>query len=180
MEFTESRLRFEFQEEEWDALIKYDNEADYQKIKRSIPGTKAVDFVGISNENLYFIEVKNYRGHRIESKPKVEELDTIIAQKVRDTLAGIMGGVRNSTHKEKKWQKHLSHLSDKNKPVHIILWMEEEPPNRFISKRQKVSRDTLTQKLKKRTSWLSGRVIVANKAHNPLEGKLQVSFPDDG
>lgn len=173
MVFEESYLRFEFRDGDWSDLVKYDEEKDYRNLENSMPATKAVDFVGISGGSIHFIEVKNYRGHRIESKPKIEELDIIIAQKVRDTLAGIVGGVRNSTHKEELWAQHLAHLSDKNKRLHISLWMEEDS---HIPDRLKVSGGTLTQKLKKRLSWLSGRVIVANKANNPLEGKLQVEF----
>ena len=173
MEFSESRLRFEFREVEWNALVKYDDETDYQKLKNNVPKTKAVDFVGISNENLYLIEVKNYRGHRIASKPKIEEIDIILAQKVRDTLAGMVGGVRNSTHRQELWAKHLAHLAEKGKKLQVILWMEEDSR---VPARLKVSAGTLTKQLKKRMSWLSCQVIVANKANNPLEGKLQVDF----
>lgn len=117
--------------------------------------------------------MKNYRGYRIESKPKIEELDIIVAQKVRDTLAGVLGGVRNSTHKEEVWRQHLAHLSDKIKRLHIILWMEDDSPN---PKRQKVFRDVLIQRLKKRLSWLSNRIIISDRDHNPLKSKLQVDF----
>lgn len=36
--------------------------------------------------------------------------------------------------------------------------------------------NTLTQRLKKRLSWLSSRVIVASKSDNLLSGKLQADF----
>lgn len=176
MVFEESHLRFNFHDEEWDHLVKYDEEKDYRKLGNSIPGTKGVDFIGISREIIYFIEVKNYRGYRLESKPKIAELDIIVAQKVRDTLAGLLGGIRNSTHKKEIWSKHLAHVGDKKKQLNILLWMEEDNPNEG---RQKVYKNILGKNLKRRMSWLSSRIIIVDKTSNPLEERLQVDFLPD-
>ncbi|MCB0568965.1 MAG: hypothetical protein KDC66_04345 [Phaeodactylibacter sp.] len=175
MAFEESRLRFNFLEGHWEHLVKYDEEKDYRKLEQSIPGTKGVDFIGISNHDIFFFEVKNYRGHKIASKQKIDELEIIVAQKVRDTLGGIVGGVRNSTNREESWQQHLKFLGDKKKRLNIVLWIEEDPRHRQ-PKEQNIYSQILTQKLKQHLSWLSCKVIVANKANNPIIDKLQVDF----
>ena len=90
--FEESRLIFKFGDS-WQ-VIQYDaKDSDYTKGLGIIEGSHAVDFVGIHDEILYLIEVKNYHNCRIENKPKLEngELAVELAQKVRDTIAGIVG-----------------------------------------------------------------------------------------
>ncbi len=114
--FEESHLRFEFGEE-WTLVEQYDEHADFDEIKDAVSETKGVDFVGIlQNEALYFFEVKNFRGHRISSKGRFREDDDPIwlevAQKVRDTIAGIIGGNRMSLDAEEqlKWRKFSDYL----------------------------------------------------------------------
>jgi len=55
-------------------------------------GTKAVDFVGVRGGSLFFFEVKDFRGYRIENtRRQREELPLEIGLKVRDSLAGVAG-----------------------------------------------------------------------------------------
>ncbi len=76
MRFEESKLLFDFSDLSWNYLMQYDQETDFDKIQNAILGTKAVDFIGIFKENtLCIIEVKNFRGTRIQNKPRVEDGD---------------------------------------------------------------------------------------------------------
>ena len=173
MIFEEGAIRFDFLERSWSNVLKYDEEKDFEKIR--INNNKGVDFIGVCSEKdaVYFIEVKDYRGHRILSKPKIEELDDTIALKVRDTLAGIIGGARNSTHLKAEWKEFLEYVSNDGRQCYIILWMEEDNIN---NKRTKSARANLNQRLKKKLSWLTKRVIVTSLNENPIEDVLDVSF----
>jgi hypothetical protein len=65
----EGYLAFEFGER-W-RVLKLDEHQYYRKHIGKIDETKAVDFVGIfDDKKLYFIEVKDFRGYRIENKDR--------------------------------------------------------------------------------------------------------------
>ena len=88
--FEEGHLRFRF-DDSWYA-IKYDEHPDYRERIERLDGTKAVDFVAVHRDSqLFLIEVKDFRGHRIENQPRLREgeLAIEVGQKVRDTVAGI-------------------------------------------------------------------------------------------
>ena len=156
-------------------IIKYDDTKDYHKVRDGVDGTKGVDFVASTTKQFYLIEIKNYRGHRIQSKSKIQELDLQIAQKVRDTLAGIVGGTRNSTHRQADWRHFLKLLMD-GISIHVLLWMEED---RLPSKLRKSAAGIMNRRLKQRLSWLTANVMVINKTNNPLNEFLQAEFIPD-
>ena len=65
--FEEGQLAFVFGEQ-WN-ILKLDAHPAYRHGIEKIQGTKAVDFVGMFHgENLYFIEVKDFRAYRVERK----------------------------------------------------------------------------------------------------------------
>jgi hypothetical protein len=67
---NEKLLRFRF-DDTW-AVIKYDDHRDYLERIQHLPETKGVDFVAVLDERfLYFIEAKDFRGHRIENRARV-------------------------------------------------------------------------------------------------------------
>jgi hypothetical protein len=180
----ESGMRFLFDDEKWSLLIKYDEQTDYKKILNAVHETKAVDFMGIlNNEILSLIEVKNFRGHRIENKPRLDgtddPLEVEIAQKVRDTIAGIVGAARNSTHLRENWVKYCDFLLSQNKKTHVILWLEEDEiplSNITRTKRERARGGTLTQRLKQKMNWLTPNVLVSNITDNPYSESLKVEF----
>ncbi len=182
MTFEESGLRFEFSPTHWSDLIQYDETKDFMKIRDAVPRTKGVDFVGIfQNETLLLMEVKNLRGSRIANKPRVEQgedsLEVEFAQKVKDTVAGIAGGARNSTHFKTEWTLFLDLMKNEGKRVDAVLWLEEDfPPAGLPEKREKARRDAFLKNLKKGIAWLTGRVFVFNKQDNPYPGSLTVTF----
>ncbi len=170
MQFIESDLSFDFLDAAWTDVMQYDVEKDYvDKIQKELKGTKAIDFLGIFNKNtLVLMEVKNFRGHRIENKPRLENgdnpLEVEVALKIRDTLAGIVGAARNSTHKKEIWRKYFHFISNFEKRIECVLWLEEDldsRPSHIVEKRKKAQGGTLTQQLKKRLTWFTPYVIVA-------------------
>ncbi len=185
MEFLETNISFKFDTDYWSDLIQYDTQTDFKKIRNDIPGTRAVDFIGVLEKNtLSLFEVKNFRGYRIDSKDRMNngELVEVFAQKVRDTLSGIIGGARNSTHMPETWKKYTRLLIEKD--VHIVCWVEEDRHANFSNiyqKRNKARASGLVQEIKRKLSWLTTKVMVADIKNNPYKDTLQVSFthPDN-
>ena len=84
--FTEGRLTFSFPPG-WDAL-KYDESTFHKKHFQSFAGgSKAVDFVAFKPDELWLIEVKDYRAR---TRTKSPDLFEEIARKVQATLAGLV------------------------------------------------------------------------------------------
>lgn len=170
-EFIESKIRFEFDEQNWN-IIQYDaSNGDFRKYVH-INETKAVDFVGIYNSNtLVLFEIKSFRGfgndaivqNRLQNG--MEELSTEIAQKVRDTISVIAGF--NRTLSSPFWSESEEIISNANKQVMIVAWVEETK-----NRTKKVEMGTRLRKLKQRLSWLSPYIYIENvkERHISFEG----------
>jgi hypothetical protein len=125
--------------------------------------TKAVDFLGILDEcELYLIEVKNYRGDRIQFKDKLlkGELHKELAQKIRDSVACIIGAYRTSNEPE-HWARYAKLLCNKKREIRIIFWLEYDlPPNSYL--RQKMTHFLGAKVFKRKLKWLTNQVQVEN------------------
>lgn len=126
-EISESGLLFKFSDQ-WE-VYQLDKEADYrEKICKNIPETKSVDFIGFNEKQkiLLFVEVKSFRGfgNRTNIQRLTGENDDItveVAQKVRDSLATVIGGARNSTNLSDTWKRYIDHLNNKKKSQGRIM-----------------------------------------------------------
>ncbi len=179
MRFEEGRLAFVFDSKWRESVFKFDEHPDYKNMANSLPGTKGVDFLGILDSEVYLIEVKNFRGYRIENKYRISNGDLLIeiGQKIKDTIACMVGSSRSSSNTE-MWQSFCDLLLDKGKKVRVILWLEEDkPPRRNHQVSQNILRNDLKQKLK----WLAVKVDIRNKGEViPSTLHLQVeSLPMD-
>jgi hypothetical protein len=183
MILIEELLSFDFNDEYWTDLCQYDIETDFKNIK--ISKTKGVDFIGILNENsLILFEVKDLRRHRIENKHRTQKegddpIELEAAKKFRDTLAGIIGGARNSTHNSEMWQKYLAFLSNHKKQIQVVLWLEEDRPILPVSiahRRNQAKGGTYTNVLKAKMKWLTPHVLVVDSENNPYSDGLNVMF----
>lgn len=181
-EFNESGLLFKFSDQ-WE-VYQLDKEADYrEKICKKVPETKSIDFIGF-NENqkiLLFVEVKSFRGHgnRTNRQRLTGENDDItveVAQKVRDSLATIIGGARHSTNQPDKWKKYIDHLTNE-KDLKVIAWVELDVSTQNLLERSKINISTRRNELRKRLTWLTSDVQVLNTQNynNELEG-MEVSL----
>jgi len=188
-------MRFDFDDTKWTYLMKYDAESEHKILQKSITitkvitcsncnqpnqaffGSKGVDILGILNKDvLLFIEATNYRGYE---RPKPEDLANETAQKVRDTLAGIVGGARNSTHHSAEYKAYLDCLGSNRKTLQVVLWLEENSsptPRPIQEKREKRADRNLENLLKKRLNWLTTKVYVVNHEENPYQDSLTVEF----
>lgn len=160
-----------------------DKEADYrEKICKQVPETKSIDFIGFNDASniLLFVEVKSFRGYgnRTNRQRLTGESDDItveVAQKVRDSLAAIMGGARHSTNLSDKWKKYIDHLN-KEKTLKVIAWVELDVSTTTLLRRANVNMGTRKKELRKRLTWLTSDVQILNiqNYNNELEG-MEVS-----
>lgn len=161
----EQNLLFTF-EDSWQ-VVKLDDHRAYRSGLGKLAGSKAVDFLGIHQNQLYFIEAKDFRGHRIENQQRLRsgQLGTEIAQKVRDSVACIVAAHRQSGNSE--WQPFLKILRDQRKLVKVVVWLEHDlPADPYTRNKDRAS--IATKEFKKKLRWLTTTVLVANMADNPL------------
>ena len=94
------KLEFSFPED-WQ-VTKYDDWAFYQRhFKDCCTGNKGVDLLAFDphTRTLWLLEVKDYRLHRREKQARIWDE---IAQKTRDTLAGLMAAQVNSSASDER------------------------------------------------------------------------------
>lgn len=187
--FVEGYLQFEFADA-W-TVVKYDETAEYARIRNQTEA-KGVDFVGlvvpsVSRFVIQLIEVKDFRGHRIENAPRIRssELALEVAQKVRDTVAGVVGASRTSTDVQ-RWQRFAGALRRKRDGVRVVLWVEQDRPhnNGTVSRRSRQMRgktelSVLAGMLKAKTRWLSAKIFVVDQGTG-LEGVTTTNLPGAG
>lgn len=165
--FIESKLDFSFDEKNWDVL-KYDSDPNYLKISNSLEGTKAIDFLGFyNNSTLVMFEVKGLRGYGSYKSVNerladgMEVLSTEIAQKVKDTVAAIVGISRNIQAEGTIWEKAAKQITQ-NHDLMIITWIEEDLNNKALRDRKKNEMSVRTRKLQNKLAWLTINISVDN------------------
>lgn len=83
---VEEKLSFAFKDV--DFAEKYDDWKHYRNQYNSVcGGSKAVDFLVMKNDEIWLIEVKDYRQYK---RSKAIDLADEVALKVRDTMAGLV------------------------------------------------------------------------------------------
>lgn len=115
----EGCLKFQF--EEASIPWKYDDSSFYRNQFQSFAGgAKGVDFLCHTRNTLWLIEVKDYRAHE---RQKSQDLSEEVAEKVRDTLAGLaalrVNGNGNDPN-ERKWAT----AALKKKRLRVVLHLE--------------------------------------------------------
>ena len=163
--FDEEHQRFAFDDQQW-TVVKYDDHRDYRQKIAKLHGTKAVDFVGLHDGPdgvLYWIEVKDFRGYRIPNKPRLSggELAAEVGQKVRDSIAGVIGAHLTSGQWE-TWRPFAKAISRRDGRIQVLLWLEEDNVAGPLGRRQNAAQ-VQAQLLKKTLGWLTPRVFVVSQ-----------------
>lgn len=172
---TEGALRFDF-DDRW-TVLQYDgpDPGDYRSKLMPLEDTKAVDFVAVcknadGQEHFYCIEIKDYRD---QPRPNQRDLAVTVAQKTRDTVAGIVGFSRTSNTPH-IWAPFIQALARRRTPVTILFWLEERhlpgPPQRRIQRTQVQIRE-----IQRRLKWLTTKVIVTGRGLGGVPDGLTVS-----
>jgi hypothetical protein len=153
---VEDQLRFTFQRTAWSA-VKWDEEPAYLHGLRRHDG-KAVDIVStLDRRSLRLFEIKDPRGHWIEYRDRnpVGVLAQIVADKVRDTLAGLLFG--RDRHPSDHLLVHLKTLFDRDERVLVVLWLESFQLDPAMAV-------TLTGLIERRLHWMKPKVLVTSRA----------------
>jgi hypothetical protein len=171
--FEEGHLRFRF-DDSWYA-IKYDEHPDYRERIERLDGTKAVDFVAVYlDSQLFLIEVKDFRGHRIDNQPRLREgeLAIEVGQKVRDTVAGIVAAYHRGNDED--WERAVRRMGCRESPVRVILWLEQDLPPGPPGRRHNQA-SVLIDALRNRLQWLTPRILVVSLGTGNAPDGLQVT-----
>lgn len=149
-------------------MLKYDKSGCYYKttLNRDIEQTKAVDFLCLDATGpLLMLEVKDF-SRAVPDLEKFENVPLAVAQKVRDTLAGILGGSYHATGVEKQaFQASYRKLSI---PPRVVYFFKDlATPARRPPQRTANQRDVLLKLLKRHLKWLTREVMVVDLTNYP-------------
>lgn len=160
---------FEFGDQ-WFITFKYDDTDFHQKEATKLQGvidgvphsTKAVDVVGLHNvSGLLLLEAKDFRGHRIANKPRIEgEVSVEVAVKARDTIAALLGAARKPVTEFSSGE--LAAALEQGRDITVVLWLEDDTFKN--ADRARVSLGALNQRLKSLLSWLNARAFVLSSS----------------
>lgn len=143
-------------------------------------GTKAVDIIGVRRDDLYLIEVKDFRGHAIETRRRQpQELPLVIGCKVRDTVAGLVGAGRSATA---PWIEACARLLiERRRRIHVLAWVVDPAlrASEPLTKRD-IWQKERGDRLKQRLSWLTPHVSVTNPFERALADVVAQSLPGAG
>lgn len=161
LEIEEGQLIFQFADT-WEC-IKYDADGGYyrQNLLIHVDDSKAIDFLLVNSKNLLMIEVKDYR--QTSDSPDYDKLPSIIATKVRDSIAGIIGGSLQASDSKEK-QTYLTAYRRLSRPPTVIFLFIERNKRFHGSEKQSrkaiPKRGALSKKLRTQLRWLTKKVLV--------------------
>jgi hypothetical protein len=160
---------FEFGDE-WSIAFKYDDTNFHQKEATKLQGTidgvphstKAVDVVALHKVwGLLLLEAKDFRGHRIANKPRVEgEVSVELAMKARDTVAALVGAARKPVAEFPSGK--LAAALGPGKEVSVVLWLEDDTLKDEQTTKAKLG--PLNQRLKPMLLSLNVRTFVSSSS----------------
>ncbi|MBL9102391.1 MAG: hypothetical protein JNL82_15605 [Myxococcales bacterium] len=169
--FREGDLDFAF-DASWTLVSKWDDAASYRKGVGQVEGTTAVDFIGLRADELFFLEVKDYRAS--ERTPPTRQvlrdggsnLVTVVASKLRDSVAGIVGAGR--LDRDSDTTTLLRHLADTNTRVWAILWIEHAATlpgvkPRVQNLRNRARGGVELDRLQAAVRWLGARALICSR-----------------
>jgi hypothetical protein len=169
-------LRFTF-DGSWD-VVRLDKHSFYKERLMPLQLTRAVDFLALRRHgDLYFIEVKDFRGSAIELKneEKMCDGDTLflqVARKVKDSVVCIAGAAR--VLGEVFWSRCGDVLRRRQSIVKVVYWLEFDLGRRahgrnlpWIQQEMRVQATARANELKARLNWLTKQVVVTNQDLDP-------------
>ena len=164
VDFQEGRQRFSF-DERW-SVAKYDQESPSRTLQSAIPGSKAIDFCARTSppDALFLIEVKDFRTHHGENRERLDGSTGVlakeVAQKVRDSIAGIIGAAR--TNPDPFWSRIGKACASPSVKLFIVLWMEVDSYGQ-TAQQMKPRLDVHLKKLKEQLRWSGSHVMLLNE-----------------
>jgi hypothetical protein len=162
LELQEKRQRFFF-DERWQ-IAKYDEASPCKALLRALQGSTAIDFCGRTADAIFLIEVKDFRTHHGENRERLDPSTAVlakeVAQKVRDSIAGIVGAARASN--DKFWAHIGRDCASPTVELFIVLWMEVDSYGQS-AQQMKPRLDAHLKKLKEHLRWTGAHVMLLNE-----------------
>ncbi len=164
-------------------LARWDTSKEYVEGIQKLSSTKAVDVIALRTDEatdeaaeLFFIEVTDFVGHHIESKRQWAGLDLAVevAQKVRDTLAGLCSEHRQDP--ERRLAPFAAAAVDRHRRLWVLLLAFFD----LHRLKEEVDVNTITLGLKRALSWLPNcrvRLVTTQKELEPLGLSAKRSRP---
>jgi len=178
----EEDLLFAF-DASWQVCSHWDSEPVRLALLSQASGSHGVDLLGLRegpNGSLYLIEVKDYRTSekQLSTREKLAEegdpLADIVAGKVRDTVAGLVGAAR--VDRDEMWRACVKALIERE--VWVVLWLEHADLDAGSSTRKtRAGAVPILRRLKRRCRWLSAQVMVCSRSGERLPGVTVTSVP---
>ena len=152
---TEGRLTFDFPENT--LVSQYDEWSFYRnQFGRSFDKSKAVDFIYVDGDQTWLIEVKDYRW---DNTIMPSNLADVVADKVKDTLAGLVCAKYNANNAD---EKNLAIAALDTSKMRVVLHLESGPKaNGFSS--SAIDPADLLLKLKKRVKPLDAHPCIVDR-----------------
>lgn len=147
--FLDENKNLEFSFRDNQRVLQYDSSRFYRdKIEKNISGIKAVDFLCITPDQSFFIEIKDFWQPAIDGsqspkkKENAEELAVSISRKVFDTISGLFIATI-SPHCNEEEKEYASNFLGKTLRIvfHYELpakWSEERRKERMADMKQKL------------------------------------------
>ncbi|HEY8376975.1 MAG TPA: hypothetical protein VIK91_10825 [Nannocystis sp.] len=167
----------------WSVARHSDTEPVRLALRDQVPESRGVDLVGVgdSARALFLIEVKDYRTSegRGSTRRKLADdgrsLAEVVAAKVRDTVAGLIGAARSD--RDPDWTITRRALDER---VWVVLWIEHAGVERTTSvraRRRRIDAGVLEQSIGRRCRWLNARALVCSRDGLCLPGLTVKSIP---
>jgi hypothetical protein len=152
---SEGRLQFTFgslcQAEKYDDWSFFRNQ-----FQNTCGGAKAVDFICLSRNTSWLIEVKDYRQHK---RTKPQDIGDEIAIKVRDTLAGLVAAKVNATNPD---EKTFAKKALQSKTIKVVLHLEQPEKHSRLFPRA-IDPASVTQSLKRQLKAIDAHPRIVNR-----------------
>ncbi|MCY4382904.1 MAG: hypothetical protein OXE44_07115 [Nitrospinae bacterium] len=124
------------------------NSQSRESFQHAAGGSKAVDFVCVSQSVAWLIEVKNYRKSLF---PIPSSLSDVVAQKVRDTLAGLATAATNADDVNEK--KIAQSALSSGRRWRVVLHLEQPAQNSAL-RPTAIDPAALLQKLRQKLKFI--------------------------
>ena len=148
----EGNVKFVFDDQ--CVAVKYDQLPFYRKrFQGVVCGSRAVDMLCITNDTSWMIEIKDYTAH---PRTKPTDVSKEVAQKVRDTLAGLAAASANGDHKGKE----LADMALSRRRWRIVLHLERS--KKYFS----TTRSNIQIKLKRMVGAVDSEPIIMHIKSN--------------
>jgi hypothetical protein len=147
---------------------KYDSWSHYRnRFTGTCGGAKAVDLAHAQSSVLWLVEAKDYRHHH---RTKPSELPQEIAEKVRDTLVGLISA---RMHADQSEERQAAEQFLRCSRIRIAVHLEQRRSSSG-ARRYPIDPASVLQKLKTLTKWIDCHPTVFQSNNVPVDAPFRI------